>query len=93
MKYEKWSFGYWCLKQYVIFADWLIYKKVIVTGKEKIPKNKSIVFAPNHQNALSDPLAILLNTRFQPGLTGNVQTSVPNICEQGLRRMMKDRLL
>ena len=66
MKYEKWSLGYWCLKQYIIFADWLIHKKVIVNGKEKIPENKPIVFAPNHQNALSDPMAILLHTRFQP---------------------------
>ena len=66
MKYEKWSLGYWCLKQYIIFADWLIHKKVIITGKEKIPKNKPIVFAPNHQNALSDPMAVLLHTRFQP---------------------------
>jgi 1-acyl-sn-glycerol-3-phosphate acyltransferase len=66
MKYEKWSLGYWFLKQYVRFADWLIYEKTIVTGKEKIPKNKPIVFAPNHQNALSDPMAVLLNTRFQP---------------------------
>ncbi len=66
MKYEKWSFGYWLLKQYVIFADWLIHKKTIITGKEKIPVNKPVVFAPNHQNALSDPLAILLHTRFQP---------------------------
>ena len=66
MKYEKWSLGYWFLKQYIIFADWLIHKKVIVTGKEKIPQNKPIVFAPNHQNALSDPMAVLLHTRFQP---------------------------
>ncbi|HDR50883.1 MAG TPA: hypothetical protein ENN90_04580 [Mariniphaga anaerophila] len=66
MKYEKWSLGYWFLKQYVRFAEWLIYKNIIVTGKEKIPHNKPIVFAPNHQNALSDPLAVLLNTRFQP---------------------------
>jgi len=66
MKYEKWSLGYWFLKQYVNFADWLIVKKTIITGKEKIPRNKPIVFAPNHQNALSDPLAVLLNTRFQP---------------------------
>jgi 1-acyl-sn-glycerol-3-phosphate acyltransferase len=66
MKYEKWSLGYWFLKQYIIFADWLIHKKTVVTGKEKIPKNKPIVFAPNHQNALSDPMAVLLNTRFQP---------------------------
>jgi 1-acyl-sn-glycerol-3-phosphate acyltransferase len=66
MKYEKWSLGYWLLKQYIKFADWLIYKKIIITGKEKIPKNKPIVFAPNHQNALSDPMAVLLHTRFQP---------------------------
>jgi len=66
VKYEKWSLGYWFLKQYIIFADWLIHKKVIINGKEKIPKNKPIVFAPNHQNALSDPMAVLLHTRFQP---------------------------
>lgn len=66
MKYEKWSLGYWCLKQYVKFADWLIHKRIIIAGKEKIPRNKPIVFAPNHQNALSDPMAVLLNTRFQP---------------------------
>ncbi len=66
MRYEKWSLGYWCLKQYVIFADWLIHKRIIVTGKNNIPKNKPILFAPNHQNALSDPMAVLLHTRFQP---------------------------
>lgn len=66
MKYEEWSFGYWLLKKYVQFADWLIYNKVIITGLERIPKNKPIIFSPNHQNALSDPMAILLNTKFQP---------------------------
>jgi 1-acyl-sn-glycerol-3-phosphate acyltransferase len=66
MKYEKWSFGYWLLKKYIQFADWLIYNKVIITGLDKIPNNKPIIFAPNHQNALSDPMAILLNTKFQP---------------------------
>ena len=66
MKYEKWSWGYALLKKYVQFADWLIYNKVIVTGLENIPKNKPVIFSPNHQNALSDPMAILLNTTFQP---------------------------
>jgi len=66
MKYEKWSWGYWLLKKYVQFADWVIYNKVIVNGLENIQKNKPIIFSPNHQNALSDPMAILLNTRFQP---------------------------
>ena len=66
MKYEKWSLGYWMLKQYVIFIDWVIHNKKVIVGKENIPKNKPIVFAPNHQNALSDPMAVLLNTQFQP---------------------------
>ncbi|MDR2910328.1 MAG: 1-acyl-sn-glycerol-3-phosphate acyltransferase [Bacteroidales bacterium] len=66
MSYEKWSFRYWILKQYIRFADWLIHKKIVITGKDKIPKNKPIIFAPNHQNALSDPMAVLLNTSLQP---------------------------
>jgi len=66
MKYEKWSLGYWVLKQYVRFVDWIIHNKTIILGMDSIPKDKPLVFVPNHQNALSDPLAILLNTKFQP---------------------------
>jgi len=66
MKYEKWSLGYWCLKQYVRFVDSIIHRKTILTGTKNIPANKPIVFAPNHQNALSDPMAILLHTKYQP---------------------------
>jgi 1-acyl-sn-glycerol-3-phosphate acyltransferase len=60
MKYEEWSLGYWFLKQYVRFASWLIHKKTLVVGKENIPKDKPLIFAPNHQNALSDPMAVCL---------------------------------
>ncbi|HPF50801.1 MAG TPA: 1-acyl-sn-glycerol-3-phosphate acyltransferase [Draconibacterium sp.] len=66
MSYEKWSLGYWFLKMYVRFAELIIYKKIVIIGKDKIPGNKAIVFAPNHQNALSDPMAVLLNTPYQP---------------------------
>lgn len=66
MKYEKWSPGYWLLKQYIRFVDWTIHKEVIVLGKENIPSNKPFLIAPNHQNALSDPMAILLHTKYQP---------------------------
>lgn len=66
MRYEKWSLGYWVLKQIVRFAEFIIYKKIVINGKEKIPKNKPILFAPNHQNALSDPMAVLLYTSYQP---------------------------
>jgi len=66
MKYEKWSLGYWMLKQYIRFVDWIINNKTILLNSDKIPKNKPILFTPNHQNALSDPMSILLHTRFQP---------------------------
>lgn len=66
MSYEKWSLGYEILRKYVQYVDWFIHRKVVITGKENIPVNKPIIFAPNHQNALSDPLAILLHTKIQP---------------------------
>ena len=66
MKYEKWSLGYWMLKQYVRFADWIIQKNTIVLNKKNLPRDKPILFTPNHQNALSDPMAILLHTPLQP---------------------------
>ncbi|PIF05481.1 MAG: hypothetical protein CSA36_06580 [Draconibacterium sp.] len=66
MKYEKWSLGYYLLKNYVRIANWLIHRNKIITGRENLPVDKPIVFAPNHQNALSDPMAVLLNTHYQP---------------------------
>ncbi len=47
-------------------VDWFIHKKIMVVGKENVPTNKPIVFAPNHQNALSDPMAIVLHLSQQP---------------------------
>ena len=66
MSYEKWSPGYWLLKHYVRIVDWFIHKKIIVVGEENVPANKPLVFAPNHQNALSDPMAIVLHLSHQP---------------------------
>lgn len=43
----------------------LFYKKIIIEGKENIPKNCPIIFASNHQNALMDPLAILYASNRQ----------------------------
>lgn len=66
MKYEKWSPGYWILKQYVRFIDWIINNRIIMLNTGNIPKDKPILITPNHQNALSDPLSILLHTPLQP---------------------------
>ncbi|QIA09529.1 1-acyl-sn-glycerol-3-phosphate acyltransferase [Draconibacterium halophilum] len=87
MKYEKWSLGYWLFKQYVRFVDRIIHHKVILNGEAHIPKSKPILFAPNHQNALSDPMAILLHTRFQPVWLARADIFKPGIITFLLRIM------
>jgi len=61
----KWSAGYELLRSYVRFGFWLTHKRIIVTGHELIPKNKPVIFAPNHQNALMDPLAVACTNPLQ----------------------------
>jgi 1-acyl-sn-glycerol-3-phosphate acyltransferase len=36
----------------------LYYRRITVVGVEKIPPNTPVIFAPNHQNALMDALAV-----------------------------------
>lgn len=62
---KTWSKGYELIRLYVRFAFWLTHGKIVVTGRELIPQNKPIIFAPNHQNALMDPLALACTNRFQ----------------------------
>jgi 1-acyl-sn-glycerol-3-phosphate acyltransferase len=57
-KIEKWSLTYHLLKYYVDFC-FKFYFRTTVSGLANIPKDKSIILAPNHQNALMDALAIL----------------------------------
>ena len=53
------STGYEILRFYVRFAFWLTHKRITIKGKQFIPNGKPIIFAPNHQNALMDPLALV----------------------------------
>jgi len=53
------SAGYELIRTYVRFAFWLTHKRIVVEGRHLIPKGKPIIFAPNHQNALMDPLALV----------------------------------
>lgn len=62
---SNWSAGYEAIRTYVRFAFWLSHKRVVVTGRHKIPKGKPIIFAANHQNALMDPLAISCTNSLQ----------------------------
>lgn len=57
---EKKAFFYALIRKYVNwFHNTLFYRKVESTGIKKINLNKPMLLAPNHQNALMDPLAIM----------------------------------
>lgn len=56
---------WWLVAQYVFFLMRLFYRKIVVEGRENIPARGPIIFAPNHQNALMDPLAIHYAARLQ----------------------------
>ena len=66
-KVEKKTLGYTLLKMYAKFIhDFFYYKKVTYIGVENIPKDKPVLIAPNHQNALMDALAIIFAQDSQP---------------------------
>jgi 1-acyl-sn-glycerol-3-phosphate acyltransferase len=43
----------------------VFYRKVIVLGRENINPDDPVIFAPNHQNALMDALAVLFTNKGQ----------------------------
>jgi len=62
---NRWSLGYEILKFLVkLIHDWF-YRRIIIIGRKNIPKNKGVIFAPNHQNALMDPLSIIFTNSLQ----------------------------
>lgn len=42
------------------------FNKIIVEGKENLPKNRPVILVANHQNALIDPLLLATHTRLNP---------------------------
>jgi 1-acyl-sn-glycerol-3-phosphate acyltransferase len=62
----KHSFAYTLLKKYTRFAFNIFYSDIQVKGIENIPGESPVIFAPNHQNALMDALAIIVHIKKQP---------------------------
>src|SRR6056297_2470985 len=59
------SWSYRIASVFVDLMHFLFYRKIVVEGKENIPKTGPVIYAPNHQNALMDPLAVLFTARQQ----------------------------
>jgi 1-acyl-sn-glycerol-3-phosphate acyltransferase len=63
---EKYSAGYALFKSIAGFwHNKVFYRKIIVLGRENINHNDHLIFAPNHQNALMDALAVLFTQEGQ----------------------------
>lgn len=56
---EKFSLGYFFLKVYGRMMHYFYYGRLRVRGKDNLPYSEPMIFAPNHQNALMDALAVL----------------------------------
>ncbi len=64
---EQYSRGYALLKAFAGFwHNNFFYRRVIVVGRENINPDHHLIFAPNHQNALMDALAVLFTHKGQP---------------------------
>jgi len=64
-KIEKWDLGYALLKAYVEFVFRFYFRNIYVQNKHRIPDDAPVIFAPNHQNALMDALAVLYSISGQ----------------------------
>jgi 1-acyl-sn-glycerol-3-phosphate acyltransferase len=63
---EKYSSRYALLKAFAGFwHNNVFYRKVIVLGRDNINPDHHLIFAPNHQNALMDALAVLFTQKGQ----------------------------
>ncbi len=63
---EKYSTGYSLLKFFAsLWHNRVFYRRVIVYGRDNIDPTQHNIFAPNHQNALMDALAVTCTTKGQ----------------------------
>ncbi|MFO8234896.1 MAG: lysophospholipid acyltransferase family protein [Bacteroidales bacterium] len=63
---EKWDWKYTLFRKYVNFSFRCYLKSITIHGKENIPDDSPVIFAPNHQNALMDALALGYSIKDQP---------------------------
>lgn len=52
------TFSFNLVRNYIIFSFKRFYGEFVVLGKENIPTDSPLIFAPNHTNALMDALAV-----------------------------------
>ena len=69
-KIQDGHFKYFLIKPFVDFFLRQSYRKYQVEGLENLPKNRSVIWASNHTNALMDALVFLASTKQQKVFLG-----------------------
>ncbi|MCL2510954.1 MAG: 1-acyl-sn-glycerol-3-phosphate acyltransferase [Bacteroidales bacterium] len=65
-KIQDFDFSYALMKILTDLFFRQYYRKIHVEGAENIPRDKRVILAPNHQNALMDALVVLVTQKGQP---------------------------
>ena len=63
---DRFSLRYRSQKTYAAISLWIFYRRREVKFRERIPKDRPVLLAPNHQNALMDAMAIHMASRRDP---------------------------
>lgn len=64
------------LYPHVTFFTHRFYKEFVVKGFEKIPRDKAVILAPNHQNAFMDAIVLLVPAGWRWQLSYLVRASI-----------------
>jgi 1-acyl-sn-glycerol-3-phosphate acyltransferase len=86
-KIFNWTLGYELGRFYISLAQTLFYSKIIVKGLQNIPSGKRVIFAPNHQNAILDALAVACSNRKQVVFMARADVFNNNLFSRVLRFM------
>ncbi|MCX6257647.1 MAG: 1-acyl-sn-glycerol-3-phosphate acyltransferase [Bacteroidia bacterium] len=62
---KNWPFLYKFLKAYSAIGHRLFYRRIVVNNAQNVPPDGPVIFAPNHQNALMDALAVIFTQKRQ----------------------------
>lgn len=63
---QKYNFFYWFLRPLVCFGAICHYKTFTIRGRQNLPRQGGYILAPNHQQALMEPLAVLSTVKKSP---------------------------
>jgi len=86
---ENHSIWYNLVRIYARFAYHRYYRNIYTEGVEHLPLDEPVILCPNHQNALMDPLAILLNgktkDKMQPVFLARADIFKPGLVSKALK--------